>query len=731
MSTLEAKLLINISNVSTTNTILLYRSVVSSSGDVYITGTYRGTLDIGGGVPTISTISIFGSGFIAKYNSTLTPISLNGMNGTISSHRSTGTSIAISSSGDVYVTGEYKGTLNIGGTVPIINTISTGVDGGSGFIAKYNSALIPISLNGMYGTISTDSSTGYSIAISSSDDIYVTGTYIGTLNIGGGVLSINTISTDGSGFIAKYNSALTPISLNGMDGTTSSDRSIGTSIAISSSGDVYVTGTYIGTLNIGGGVLSINTISTDGSGFIAKYNSALTPISLNGMDGTISSDRSIGYSIAISSSGDVYVTGEYKGTLNIGGTIPIISTISTDSSSFIAKYNSTLTPISLNGMDGTTSSDRSIGYSIAISSSGDVYVTGTYIGTLNIGGGVLSINTISTGVDGGSGFIAKYNSALKPISLNGMNVTTSSDRSIGTSIAISSSGDVYVTGTYIGTLNIGDEVPTITNNSIVNSGFIAKYLITILPPNEFSNVQFAINAPFSIINNETSMNEYKVNLKDRVVFYSGGPLDTISITSVTPGSIVNQIRLPNIYVSQLQYSVKNDLFEITIDGVTYKAIPNSFIIIDNICFHKGTMILTPNGYKAVETLNSGDLVTTVQGRITKIVDVTSFTGKSNRCPLYILHKGTLGTNKPIMDLYMSGGHAYSYNGRWCHMKCSSLTMKLDEEDIEYYNIVLDNYLEHTLVANGVEVESLFKMPGLDMKWDCKEDHCKPIITRNI
>jgi hypothetical protein len=80
---------------------------------------------------------------------------------------------------------------------------------------------------------------------------------------------------------------------------------------------------------------------------------------------------------------------------------------------------------------------------------------------------------------------------------------------------------------------------------------------------------------------------------------------------------------------------------------------------------------------------------------------------------------------------MSGGHAYSYNGRWCHMKCSSLTMKLDEEDIEYYNIVLDNYLEHTLVANGVEVESLFKMPGLDMKWDCKEDHCKPIITRNI
>jgi hypothetical protein len=56
-------------------------------------------------------------------------------------------------------------------------------------------------------------------------------------------------------------------------------------------------------------------------------------------------------------------------------------------------------------------------------------------------------------------------------------------------------------------------------------------------------------------------------------------------------------------------------------------------------------------------------------------------------------------------------------------------MKLEEDNIEYYNIAVDNYLENTLVANGVEVESLFKMPGLDMKWNCGKDNCKPIITR--
>ena len=63
------------------------------------------------------------------------------------------------------------------------------------------------------------------------------------------------------------------------------------------------------------------------------------------------------------------------------------------------------------------------------------------------------------------------------------------------------------------------------------------------------------------------------------------------------------------------------------------------------------------------------------------------------------------------------------------MKCSSIAMKLDEDDIEYYNIVLDNYLENTLVASGVEVESLFKMKDLEMKWKCGKDNCKPVITR--
>jgi hypothetical protein len=77
---------------------------------------------------------------------------------------------------------------------------------------------------------------------------------------------------------------------------------------------------------------------------------------------------------------------------------------------------------------------------------------------------------------------------------------------------------------------------------------------------------------------------------------------------------------------------------------------------------------------------------------------------------------------------MSEAHAYRYKGRWTHMNCSSVAMKIDTDDIEYYHIAVDNYLQHTLVANGVEVESLFDVNGLKIRWNCKKDNCKPVIT---
>ncbi len=321
-------------------------------------------------------------------------------------------------------------------------------------------------------TICTDTILFKQTAISTSGYVYVTGTFTGTLDIRGGVAPITTISNDGCGFIAKYNSNLTPTLLKSINTNPKTDEiSDGLSIAISTSGDVYVTGTFGGTLDIGDGVppiTNINSIST----FIAKYTSNLTPSILKYVGSTtLFFETILNCKLVLSSSGDVYVIGYFKGTLDIGGGVPPITNINSINT-FIAKYNSNLTPTLLKSINTNPKTDEiSIGVSIAISTSGDVYVTGTFTGTLDIGGGVPPTSISNDGC----GFIAKYNSNLTPTLLKSINTKPKSDElSIGFSIAISTSGDVYVTGTFGGTLDIGDGVPPIN----YANGFIAKYLIT-------------------------------------------------------------------------------------------------------------------------------------------------------------------------------------------------------------------------------------------------------------
>jgi hypothetical protein len=474
MSTLEAQLLKSINTASANNNLFEPKIAISPSGDVYVTGRFNGTLDIGGGLAPITTISTNGSAFLAKYTSTLTPTLLQYIGGTDMNDFSFGTSVAVSPSGDVYVTGDFGGTLSIGGGVTPISTISTSE---SSFVAKYTSTLTPTLLKYIGGTATTDFSNGIFLAVSQSGDVYVTGIFRGTLSIGGGVTPVTTISSTYSGFLAKYTGTLTPTILQYIGGTVAADEELGSSVAISPSGDVYVTGNFKGTLSIGGGVPPItNGNSTSISAFVAKYTSTLTPTHLNYIGSTATTDEANGYSLAVSSSGDVYVTGDFGGTLSIGGGVTPITTISTFGSAFVAKYTSTLTPTLLKYIGGTANTDSSVGYYVAVSSGGDVYVTGYFIGTISIGGGVTPITNI------GGAFVARYTNTLTPTLLKYIGGTSANDGASGKSVTVSSSGDVYISGRFNGTISIGGGVPSITFNGIgtYENGFLAKYL-TILP----------------------------------------------------------------------------------------------------------------------------------------------------------------------------------------------------------------------------------------------------------
>ena len=154
---------------------------------------------------------------------------------------------------------------------------------------------------------------------------------------------------------------------------------------------------------------------------------------------------------------------------------------------------------------------------------------------------------------------------------------------------------------------------------------------------------------------------------------------------------------------------------------------NIFIpIIDIRCFLKGTKISTPSGNVNIEDLKDNDIILTSTNKSIIIKKMVAFTTNSEMCKLYCLEKGMLEDNLPTDDLYMSAGHAFKHDDKWKHMIHSNLTKRMgDMDNIEYYHIIIDNYFENNIIANGVEVEACYDehIEQYDLKWKCTPSLC--------
>jgi hypothetical protein len=218
---------------------------------------------------------------------------------------------------------------------------------------------------------------GRAVETDSSGNVYVTGFFASdplTIYNSDGNASGITLSNAGSNgaFIVKYNSSGVAQWATRIDGT-GDDRALG--LAVDASGNVYVTGSYTGTVTIYSvGNISFGTLANAGgtAAFVVKYNTSGTAQWATRIDGT-GNDQGDG--ITVDSSGNVYVTGRYTGTVTIYsagdvtfGTLANAGELAV----FVVKYNSSGTAQWSTRIDGTL---VDIGDSIAVSDSGDVYVT--------------------------------------------------------------------------------------------------------------------------------------------------------------------------------------------------------------------------------------------------------------------------------------------------------------------------------------------------------------------
>jgi len=128
------------------------------------------------------------------------------------------------------------------------------------------------------------------------------------------------------------------------------------------------------------------------------------------------------------------------------------------------------------------------------------------------------------------------------------------------------------------------------------------------------------------------------------------------------------------------------------------------------CFTAGMRILTPTGYRAVETLRKGDLVMTADGREAPIKVYSSHlkTTTAATAP-YVVPAHSFGRNTPPAELRLSPLHAFQTKKNIWQLPKYANNAKVVQygvgEPVTYYHLECPNFFRDNLVAEGCVVES--------------------------
>ena len=444
---------------------------LDGSGNVLLTGYFTGKADFNPNwslapwaIAYLTSTNLYSSDiFLAKYDALGNYVWAKRIGG---SNHDQGASLALDSSGNVVLTGNFGGTVDFDpgtGTVNLTSAGDTDI-----FLAKYDASGNYLWAKRMGGT-STDK--GYLLSLDGSDNVLVTGYFNSTADFDPGADTVNLTSAGGNDiFLAKYDALGNYVWAKSMGGT---GIDVGASLALDGTGNVMLTGSFsvtadfdpgVGTTNRSTGFNAIN-------GFVAAYTSATGEYVNSGVLSSTPATSVESKGITRDGSGNVYVTGNFYGMVDFdpgAGTANLFSVRAGYSDIFLAKYDASgnyLWAISVGG----TNTDQ--GTSLALDGSGNVVVTGIFNGTADFDPSASIANLTSAG--GYDIFLAKYDASGNYLWAKSMGGSVAD---VGTSLTLDGSGNVFVTGYFGGT---ADFDPSASTANLTNAGiqdiFIAKY----------------------------------------------------------------------------------------------------------------------------------------------------------------------------------------------------------------------------------------------------------------
>jgi hypothetical protein len=401
-----------------------YAACVDSAGRLFLTGYFKTTINFGGGVMATAGAHDL---FIASLEPSGAEHLARRFGG---SGSEIGEGIAVDAAGNIYVTGQISSAVSMGG-------VSLPYHGGATdiVVASYDSS------GGHRWSKSFGSSAGdlgTKIAVDNGGNVYVVGFVAGPVDFGGGPVPF---SGGNDGFLLALTSGGDYRWATSFGGGTSYDRADG--VGASSQGDVFVTGSSSGDINLGGGTLLAKGFTDM---FLASYSSGGVHRWSSLLGGAAA--KAAGLGLAVNGK-DVVVTGSFSQSVDLGGG-PVTAKGRTDV--LLASYDGASGAYRWARTFGSSGSgsavDDDTGEAVAVDAAGNIYVTGGFYETIDAGGGPITAAGVT------DVFVASYaaGGAFRwSLGLGG------SGTDYGKAVAVDASGSVWLAGFFAGTAHFDNQ----------------------------------------------------------------------------------------------------------------------------------------------------------------------------------------------------------------------------------------------------------------------------------
>ena len=415
--------------------------VMDSSGNLVVVG----KINKGTGAGKFGSFTINGAGgddiFLARISTAgqVTDVTLNG----------TKDNEALEA-----VTADKSGNLILGGYLTGSATFSSKTlksNGFSDFLVSRlnNSGTYDWAMSG--GSV-TNSDYTKALATDASGNVYVGGTYADSMTFNGKTYTHN--KGQKHAFMLKLDNTGKVVWFTPFTGTIL--QSVG-GVVVDSSGNIYMAGSFKGTLGYGSKTLT----ATVRDAYLAKFDSAGKVLWVSQVTGP---GESHAYNLALDAKGNPVMAGYFDGASATFGSKTLNTTGTANKADAFVTGLTSAGAFSWSLSAGGSDADSAIG--ISMDTQDNIYVVGSYKGTASFGN--LSLTGVST--SGTDGFVAKISaggSFLKVTSAGG-----AGGRVQATDIVIDATGGTYITGVLKGTASFAGH--KLTANGTTNDIFVWK-----------------------------------------------------------------------------------------------------------------------------------------------------------------------------------------------------------------------------------------------------------------